>query len=153
MNNYAKDHWIPVEISLPDNHRIVQMQIAELPDPTIGSYWDGVWKFEEKDYDYLKTFTPLAWREMAEPYREEDEEYLFRTADEARTLSFNSLLRMRRGNPNQEFFDTRERILHATTLGQFEVILENISQNTIEGLEKAGYSVTQRKQSYVVSWK
>lgn len=56
MNRYAKEHWVPVDISLPDSNRLVQIQIAELPDPTIGSYWsdNGEWILGEKGYDALE---------------------------------------------------------------------------------------------------
>ena len=107
MNCYAKDHWVPVDISLPDSNRMVQIQIAELPDATIGSYWsdNGQWIHGEKGYEALETITVLAWREMAESYKEEDEVLIFRSADEARILTFNALQRAKNGNLEKEFYE------------------------------------------------
>lgn len=50
-----KNHWIPVEISLPDSGRLVQIQTEELPDPTIGCFYakQGRWSFEERNFSEM----------------------------------------------------------------------------------------------------
>ena len=105
LNQYAKNHWIPVEISLPDNGRLVQIQTEELPDPTIGSFYakQGKWSFEERNFSEMNApLTVIAWREMADPYeKNDDEKLIFRSAGEARVLSFNALRRIKNENLNQ----------------------------------------------------
>ena len=53
MKNLTKNNWIPVCVSLPDTHRVVIVQVADLPDPTIASYWPetGKWVCEEIGYE------------------------------------------------------------------------------------------------------
>jgi len=71
LNKYAKNHWIPVEISLPDSGRLVQIQTEELPDSTIGCFYakQGRWSFEERNFSEMNpSLTAIAWREMAETY-------------------------------------------------------------------------------------
>lgn len=127
LNKYAKNHWIPVEISLPDSGRLVQIQTEELPDPTIRCFYakQGRWSFEERNFSEMNpSLTAIAWREMAEPYEKKDNEKLiFRSADEARTLSFNALRRIKSGSLNQEFYDVREKVLYVTSQGLFDVNL------------------------------
>ena len=157
MNQYAKNHWIPVEISLPDNWRLVQIQTEELPDPTIGSFYAklGKWSFEERDFSEMDPpLTAIAWREMADPYEKNDNgKLIFRSADEARVLSFNALRRIKNGNLNQEFYDVREKALHATAQGLFEMYLENASDDILKGLIDAGYTIIRKNKGYVISWK
>lgn len=157
MNQYAKNHWIPVEISLPDNGRLVQIQTEELPDPTIGSFYakQGKWSFEERDFSEMDPpLTAIAWREMADPYEKNDNEKLiFRSAHEARTLSFNALRRIKNGNLNQEFYDVRKKAHHATTQGLFEMYLENASDDILKGLNDAGYTIIKKEKGYLISWK
>lgn len=78
LNKYAKkNHWIPVEISLPDSGRLVQIQTEELPDPTIGCFYakQGRWSFEERNFSEMNpSLTAIAWREMVEPYEKKDNE-------------------------------------------------------------------------------
>jgi hypothetical protein len=157
MNRYAKDHWVPVDISLPDSNRLVQIQIAELPDPTIGSYWsdNGEWILGEKGYDALETITVLAWREMAEAYKEEDEVLIFRSADEARILTFNALQRAKNGNLEKEFYEIRTKILSAAdSEGMFSTQIKEISADNVIRLTDAGYEVTANENGYyIISWK
>lgn len=157
MNQYAKNHWIPVEISLPDNWRLVQIQTEELPDPTIGSFYakQGKWSFEERNFSEMDPpLTAIAWREMADPYEKNDNEKLiFRSANEARTLSFNALRRIKNGNLNQEFYNVREKALHATTQGLFKMYLENASNDILKGFNDAGYRIIRKNKGYVISWK
>ena len=157
MSQYAKNHWIPVEISLPDNGRLVQIQTEELPDPTIGSFYakQGKWSFEERNFSEMNApLTVIAWREMADPYeKNDDEKLIFRSAGEVRVLSFNALRRIKNENLNQEFYDVREKALHATTQGLFEMYLENASDDIIKGLNDAGCRIIRKNKGYVISWK
>lgn len=157
MNRYAKDHWVPVDISLPDSNRMVQIQIAELPDATIGSYWsdNGQWIHGEKGYEALETITVLAWREMAESYKEEDEVLIFRSADEARILTFNALQRAKNGNLEKEFYEIRTKILSAAdSEGMFSTQIKEISGDNVIRLNEAGYEVTANENGYyIISWK
>ena len=157
MNQYAKNHWIPVEISLPDNERLVQIQTEELPDPTIGYFYAkrGKWSFEERNFSEMNApLTVIAWREMADPYeKNDDEKLIFRSAGEARVLSFNALRRIKNENLNQEFYDVREKTLHATTQGLFEMYLENASDDILKGLNDAGYTIIRKNKGYMISWK
>ena len=157
LSQYAKNHWIPVEISLPDNWRLVQIQTEELPDPTIGSFYakQGKWSFEERNFSEMNApLTVIAWREMADPYeKNDDEKLIFRSACEVRVLSFNALRRIKNENLNQEFYDVREKALHATTQGLFEMYLENASDDILKGLNDAGYAIIKKEKGYLISWK
>lgn len=157
MNQYAKNHWIPVEISLSDNERLVQIQTEELPDPTIGYFYAkrGKWSFEERNFSEMDPLlTAIVWREMADLYEKNDNEKLaFRSAAEARALSFNALRRIKNGNLNQEFYNVREKALHATTQGLFEMYLENASDDILKELNDAGYRIIRKNKGYVISWK
>lgn len=100
------------------------------------------------------SLTAIAWREMAEPYEKKDNEKLiFRSADEARTLSFNALRRIKSGSLNQEFYDVREKVLHVTSQGLFEMYLENASDDILKGLIDAGYTIIKKEKGYLISWK
>ena len=152
-----KNHWTPVEISLPDSGRLVQIQTEELPDPTIGCFYakQGRWSFEERNFSEMNpSLTAIAWREMAETYEKKDNEKLiFRRVDESRTLSFNALRRIKSGSPNQEFYNFREKAPHVTSQGLFEMYLENASDDILKGLIDAGYTIIKKEKGYLISWK
>lgn len=156
MNKYAKEHWIPVDISIPDSNRVVQLQLEEYPDPTIGCYWaeKGIWTIEQKGSYHITDFTPIAWRELADPFVEEDDVLIFRRADEARTSSFNALKRIRKGHPHIEFYEVREKILERTIHGEFTLSLQKLSDEIKEKLVDAGFEVSYdyKSDKYIVSW-
>lgn len=83
----------------------------------------------------------------------DDERLIFRSAGEARVLSFNALRRIENGNLNQEFYDVREKTHHATTQGLFEMYLKNASDDILRGLNDAGYTIRRKNKGYVISWK
>lgn len=78
---------------------------------------------------------------------------IFRSADEARTLSFNALRRIKSGSLNQEFYDVREKVLYVTSQGLFEMYLENASDDILKGLNDAGYTIIKKEKGYLISWK
>jgi hypothetical protein len=155
LRKYAKSHWIPTEVCLPDSERLVQIQLREFPDPTIGYFCaeKGRWIIEESCFSENDNYNPIAWREMADPYIPPDEDtIIFRCADEARILSFNALNRIKQGNPNKEFYDVRLKALAATEQGKFNMFLENPSDDILRALIDRGYEITKKETGYLISW-
>ena len=158
MKNLTKNNWIPVCVSLPDTHRVVIVQVADLPDPTIASYWPetGKWVCEEIGYEEVNNedgFNVLAWRDYPESYVEAPVEYIFRTADEARTMTFNSKKRIASGNSNAEFYDAREKVLQATIHGEWNCYFEELSPRIVEAFQRAGFNTIKEKRGYTIDWK
>ena len=156
MKNLTKDNWIPVCVSLPDTHRVVIVQIDKLPDPTIATYWPetGKWVCEEIGYDFNdEGINVLAWRDYPDAYVEIPEEYIFRTADEARTMTFNAQKRIASGNTNSEFYDAREKVLQATIHGEWSCYFENLSPQIVEAFQCAGFNTIKEKRGYTIDWK
>lgn len=155
MRKYAKSHWIPTNVCLPDSERLVQIQLKEFPDPTIGYFCaeKGKWIIEERCFSDNDNYCPIAWMEMAESYNPQDEEtIIFRCADEARIMSFNALNRIKNGNPNKEFYDVRLKALAATEQGKFDMFLEDPSDHILRALIDRGYEVIKKEKGYIISW-
>ena len=155
MKSLTRDNWIPVEVSLPDTHRTMIVQTRELPDPTIASYWgNGKWSIEEDLEDGIDgDFNILAWRDYPKPYKEKVEEFIFRTANEARTMTFNAKKRIASGNENAEFFYAREKVLRATITGAWETYFEELSPKIVKAFKKAGFNTIKEKRGYTISWR
>jgi hypothetical protein len=154
MRTLSKNNWVPIEVALPDDYRIVLVQIAELPTPTIASYWadKGEWVHEEIGFKELKTITVLAWRELPEAYKPRDFYCEFRPATETQTRTLDSLKRIKSGKDNPEFFDIREEILHASTRGLFETRRAFVSVEMQKLLTDAGYKVVKIGKEFLISW-
>lgn len=154
MNDFSKEMWIPTNLSLPDSSRIVLIQIAELPDPSIGSYWadKGKWVFEEKDYEEITNPTVLAWRDMPSPYKPEKPIRIFRSAAETRTLTFSTLKAIKEGSYDKEFNDIREAVLHACLLGNWCTDVVITDEKNLAKLKEAGFIVTESATGYHISW-
>ena len=154
MKNLAINSWIPTSVALPDNNRIVIIQTEELPDPTIGSYWAdrGIWVHDETLYEDLGNITVTAWREMPKAYQPKEFEYRFRSVQEARRVTIDSLKRIKEGKDEPEFFEIREEVLHAATQGLFEVRRAYINEKNQAALIAAGYKVTQTNDGWIISW-
>lgn len=154
MKTLSKNNWVPIEVALPDDYRIVLVQIAELPTPTIASYWAdrGEWVHEEIGFKELKGITVLAWRELPEAYKPKEFYCKFRPAAGTQTATLESLKRIKSGKDNPEFFDIREEILHASTRGLFEVRRAFISDEMKKLLNEAGYKVVKIGKEYLISW-
>jgi hypothetical protein len=154
MRTLSKNNWVPIEVALPDDYRIVLVQIAELPTPTIASYWadKGEWVHEEIGFKDFDTITVLAWRELPEAYQAREFNYEFRPATEAQIVTLEALKRIKSGKDNPEFFDIREEILHASTRGLFEIRRAFISSDMQKLLVNAGYRVARIGKEFLISW-
>lgn len=153
MLKFAANNWMPVDITLPPHNKIVILQTEELPDPTFGLYnhKKGKWIITEKDFEDAK-LNVKAWREMPEPFKEEEEKFIFRTAEEAFQLSYLSLKRIKRGNPEGEFFSIREKILSQCSSGKFSLECPDVSEVNIKRLINAGFKVEKKDGLIIINW-
>ena len=76
-NNHQKvtSEWIPVSERLPKNVSTVIVQVKECEKPTFGWYGSiNGWRLSDKVYVGVTEFSVVAWMELPEPYKEQNDD-------------------------------------------------------------------------------
>ena len=69
------NNWIPVSERLPKNISTVIVQVKVIEKPTFGWYGSiNGWRLSDKFYVGVTEFSVIAWMELPEPYKEQNDD-------------------------------------------------------------------------------
>lgn len=149
-----KNVWHPAAMP-PSDYRNVLVKAVGYEDPFAANYFDGKWRADfdfESGYASFLDFEVEAWREI--PAYEESCPMTFRTADEARYLSRQTLGLEERGQYDKDFFEVRALIIKATTIPDvWSVNIGIRPKEILEQLELSGFKISEQEDgTTVISW-
>jgi hypothetical protein len=141
----------------PSDYRNVLVKAVGYEDPFAANYFNGKWRADfdfESDYaSFLDfDFEVEAWREI--PTYEEPCLMTFRTAEEARYLSRQTISLAERGQYDKDFFEVRTLIIKATTTPNvWSVNIGIRPKKILEQLEILGFKISRQEDgTTVISW-
>lgn len=151
--------WYPVYRKLPDTTRVVIIQCNLLDEPTFGYFNEATRQWylldeelnKEREADHIE-LSIKAWMELPPAYKNNEaltflpaaETRYFMSVSASRDISVDTI----------DFYKIRSAIHSAAERGlsYCRVREEDITDDLIEKLRYAGYTVEEKEDRYIISW-